>query len=230
MQSWLTKAVVCGVFLMAGSSAFASLNLDFNDGGSPTQAGFEGVTLAGATGLNGGAVGSSIGVSFTTDGGELDARNRSIVPGSLANLGRDFIFAVRGGTPPATYMDIVISGIDAGLYEFTGYFHDSDPASGASNALMDVLYSVDGGTTFFTGLDDFARSEGTDPVAAGSFQFAATGDDVVIRVNASVNGHLINGLQIAAVPEAGTLAIWSVLSLGGIAAVSWSRRASKAAA
>lgn len=227
MRSWLTKAIVGGMFLVAGSSAFASLNLDFNDGSSPTQTGFVGVTTAGAPAITGSGIGSSIGVSFASDG-DIDDRNRTTTPGSLTDLGRDFIFAVGGGTSPASYLDIIISGIDAGLYEFTGYFHDSQPS--ANNALIDVAYSVDGGATFTNGLVDFARSEGTAPVAFGSFQFAATGANVVFRVNSNVNGHLINGLQVAAVPEAGTLAIWSVLSLGGIAVVHWSRRGSKQAA
>lgn len=209
-------------FFALVTSASASLQVDFNTSGSPTQAGFTSVGTAGASGIGGTGIGTSIDVSLASDG-LIEDRLRSTTPGSLADLGVDFVFGNRAQN--ATYLDVIVAGIEAGLYSFEGFFHDSDPASGSENALVDVDY--DNGSGFQSGLDDFPRSDGNDSVASGSFEFTANGTDpVTFRVTSDKNGHLINGFAINVVPEAGAFVVWGVLMGGTFVFGRGSRRSS----
>lgn len=109
----------------------------------------------------------------------------------------------------------IISGLEAGDYSFTGYFHDSD----ASHGTADVNVSVDGGQNF-TDAMDVTYTTGMSPasIGTGSFTFTSDGmNDVVFHI--SVTGgdgtSVLNGFEIvtADVPEPSTIVLLCLGSL-----------------
>ena len=159
-------------------------------------------------------------VELTLTNATVDSRDRGAVDGAglaTSDLLRDFVFGQGTGGP----LEIVLSGLKAGTYTFTGYFHDSNVFQGVAN--VDV--SVDGGLNFADGVDT-VYSTGVEPttIGSGSFKFTSDGTaDVVFRVLADTtdggNGsHVINGLEITATPEPASLTLLGV-ALAGIALV-----------
>ncbi|TWT37123.1 hypothetical protein KOR34_20700 [Posidoniimonas corsicana] len=229
MNAFWTKSL-CGlaIVMLATPSSFAMLAVDFNktNTAANTQAGFVGVGVGGAT-VTGSSVGSSVNVSLATNpGGAIDDRDRDADNGTTSpsptNLSKDFVFGVRG--QGSNYLDVILSGVDAGTYTFTGYFHDSFPANDSvRDATMDVDFRE--GINSFTDAFTTARTDDSmSPIGEGSFTFTSTGGDLTFRIASDKNGHLINGFTLAAVPEAGAFLVWSVLS--GVAVVRHRRKRS----
>lgn len=195
------------VLLLAVSVSRAGFRVDFNDndGGviSRTQSGYVSVTETGADNVP-----SDIGIVDISLTGLASATNADRDRGALdtsqplSDLVRDLFYGqFNTGSNSAPSLDITLSGVDAGTYIFTGYFHDNS----ADQGMADVEISVDGGSNFSLGLNDVPYSTGTNPVAIGmgSFQFTANGvDDVVLSVIGSggqfepVRNHVINGFDI----------------------------------
>lgn len=214
-------AIAAALACMFTSAAQAGLMLDFDDNaaGIVTQSGYTSVTTAGGAILSDIGIGGSVSISFASDG-SIDDRKRGAMDGSqpLGDLGRDFIFGIGGAG--ATYLDVTISGIKAGTYVFTGYYHEIN--NGGGNATIDVDFDtgsglVDGATV--------ARTSGTNPaggLATGVFSFTSDGiNPLRVRTVSNVNGHLINGLDVAAaVPEPSTL----ILTTLGLLCLGMTRR------
>ena len=211
----LTSVVL---ILAAANVATADLSIDFNDndgGVSPTQSGFTSVTQTGATNIVSDV--GTIDISFSSFSiGDPD-RDRGALTGgpglSNSNLLRDFIFSQAG------QFDITVSGLLAGNYDFTGYFHDNNVDQGT----LDFFVNNGDGNGFVQVLNDVDYSGPTtspDPVGMGMFSFSADGtNDVIFRMDSSGVNDVINGFQIsaAAVPEPTSIAMWLVLgALGGI--------------
>lgn len=126
-----------------------------------------------------------------------------------SDLLRDFVFA--SGTP----LGVIISGLEAGDYSFTGFFHDSD----ASHGTADVNVSVDGGQNF-TDAMDVTYTTGMSPasIGTGSFTFTSDGmNDVVFQISATGGDgtSVLNGFEIvtADVPEPSTIVLLCLGSL-----------------
>ena len=180
------------------------LYVDFNDndnevsgdndaGVSYTQTGYLSVTQSGVT-------------SVATDVGTVDIsvgpfsanpdRDRGPVTTDpdKSDLLRDFVFN------QATNLDITVSNLDAGTYEFTGYFHDNVVDHGT----VDILYSTDGGSTFLSGAlnVDYSNGSSPDPFGFGSFYLQADGlNDVIFRITDAGSGaNVINGFDLVAIP------------------------------
>ncbi|MCO6044678.1 PEP-CTERM sorting domain-containing protein [Aeoliella sp. ICT_H6.2] len=227
--------------ILSGYAHAASLLVDVNDrnASSPTQAGYLALTQDGVTGIS--TDFGMLDLTLTgTVGAALDDRDRGALDASqpLSDLLRDFVFISQqldsSTGDPITgdgQIELTISGLDAGYYEFKGYFHDRsvDHVSG------DIAVSTDGGGTFDEEIDDGLYSYGNDPLEVGmaSFNFTATGTDpVVVRftgqeglffISGSQAGNfldqdsaLISGFEIHQVPEPSTVAL---LLLGGAAIV-----------
>ncbi|QNN21509.1 hypothetical protein HED60_04215 [Planctomycetales bacterium ZRK34] len=185
------------------------LFVDFNEGSSPTQAGYTSVTTAGATGLS--SPFGSIDIGLPSFGFDAD-RDRGALSSEQAqsDLLRDFIFS-----QTTTGLDITLSGVEAGVYEFTGYFHDNN----VDQNYADILISTDGGSTFVNGLLGVDYSVGTNPAAVGMgrFNFTANGaDDVVFRIVGHGGDHnnLINGFDLVAIPTPAALPAGLLLLTG----------------
>jgi hypothetical protein len=178
------------------------LFVDFNDndneqsgndaGISFTQAGYVSVTQAGASGIDS-QVGT-VDVSFNTLLGNPD-RDRGALTSSVveSDLLRDFLFN------QSSSLDITVSGLDAGIYEFTGYFHDKTVDQG----FADILFSTDGGSSFVNGVlgVDYSVGSSPDPFGMGRFTLVADGvNDVVFRIIGSGPNNLINGFDLVAIP------------------------------
>ncbi|TWT73769.1 hypothetical protein Pla123a_36630 [Posidoniimonas polymericola] len=221
------------VVMLVGSQASAMLKVDFNHGGSPTEAGYYGVGVGGATGLNGGAVGASIDLSLTAVGGTLDSRNRTFGP-IPEDLSRDFVFTTTGTSSAGDYLDILLKNVTAGTYTFTGFFHNSELASpvgayedaetnvsfanGASPAPGDFIFGASGVRTDYD----------EEPIGEASFNFVSTGEDLTFRIglaDSSKRAVLINGFTLAAVPEVGSFFVGSLLFGVGMARYRGKRRA-----
>lgn len=203
----------------------AMLRVDFNDNDavanppgapapSPTQSGWLGVTQTGATGVATSfgtldisvvpIVGSSSPVIDDRDRGQLSSGSHP-----LSNLLRDLLFIT--ANPSSTYgngtLDVVLSGLVAGQYTFTGYFHDNS----VNHYLVDLAVSTDGGSTYSLMVDDALASTTTNPttVGSGSFQFTADGTNTVrIRVigqgatsnPTTAEAAIINGFELDSIP------------------------------
>ncbi|WP_425401009.1 PEP-CTERM sorting domain-containing protein [Aeoliella sp.] len=173
-------------------------------------------------------------ISFTgVVGSVLDDRDRGALAATqpLSDLLRDFAFIsedLNAPIPADGVMDITIEGLDAGDYEFKGYFHDRsvDHVSG------DVAVSTDGGGTFAQVVDNGLYSFDTDPPVIGtaSFYFTSNGvDPVVVKLTGQegfffLSGTfrdqdtaLISGFEITQVPEPGTLALALLASAAFVA-------------
>lgn len=135
------------------------------------------------------------------------------------------------GTP--TYMTLTLGGLPAGVYDWTGFHHDTENV----HVNFSVELSTDGGTTF-TSLPDGYMSDGTDGgnpesaarvtnvaemVAAGSVydaQINANGSDVVLRyapysgaLSPAVHNQIwgINGFQLVDVTPAPATITWGAV-------------------
>ena len=189
----LSLSVSLVLLLLSATSYAAPIRFDANDNDavanppgnpppSPTQSGWIGLTQTGLTG-----VASDFGtldVSFVgiiadvngvndRDRGRLDSGNHP-----LSDLLRDLIFVSANSTTQGDgTMDLVVSGLAAGHYKSTGYFHDNS----VNHNLMDVAVSVDGGANFTLKIDDAATSTTTTPasVGTGTLYFTANGTDAV---------------------------------------------------
>lgn len=185
------------------------LFVDFNDndneqsgndaGVSYTQAGYVSVTQAGATGIVSqvGTVNVSTNASATIN----PDRDRGALSSAVteSDLLRDFLFN------QVSSLDITVSGLNAGVYEFTGYFHDRTVNQ---NASVDVLVSTDGGANFVNGVLGVVYSTGSnpDPFSTGSFDLTVNGgNDVVFRIVGSGANNLINGFDLIAIPTPNAL-------------------------
>lgn len=212
------------LILAAANVATADLSIDFNDNDdeqtppagsiSPTQAGFASVTQSGATGIVSDV--GTVDISFSSLVTGNPDRDRGPLTGGpglpLSDLLRDFIFSQAG------QFDITVSGLLAGNYDFTGYFHDNNVDQGT----LDFYVNNGDGNGFVQVLDDLAYSGLTtapDPVGMGMFSFTADGtNDVIFRMDSSGVNDVVNGFQIsaAAVPEPTSIAMWLVLGALGI--------------
>ncbi|MBI1368051.1 MAG: hypothetical protein GC162_05295 [Planctomycetes bacterium] len=175
-----------------------------NDAGiSFTQAGYISVTQNGATGIASAVtkLNTTTSISFNSisAGGNPD-RDRGALNSAQAqsSLLRDFIFN------QVSTFDITVTNIQAGDYEFTGYFHDNT----ANQGTVDVLVSTDGGSTFTNGVLGVAYSTGTNPAAVGMgrFYFHTDGtQNLVFRVDGSGTNNVINGFDLVLLPTPAAL-------------------------
>lgn len=186
-------AMAIAMFMLVGQSAHGVVAVDFdNAGGGPTQLGYAGLTTAGGTIASASGVSGTVTLSLSSDGA-VDSRDRGAMNAAqpLADLGRDFVFGNRG--QGANFLDVTIEDLAPGSYTFTTFHHDNN---GSSAFDIDVDVNTGGG---FADASTVSRSFGTNPaagVASESFNVDATGGDVTLRLVASTNGHLINGLTI----------------------------------
>ena len=181
------------LLLVAATTTAAPFLVDINErttvvsppggaGPSPTQSGWVGMTLTGATGVSSDF--GTLDISFVPIVGAslvLDDRDRGQLGGGaypLSDLLREVVYitgnpAIQGnGT-----FDVVVSGLNSGQYLFNGYFHDNS----VNHIAMDVELSVDSGGSFVQVVDDALASTGTNPVTVGHafFPFTANGSDTV---------------------------------------------------
>jgi hypothetical protein len=199
----------------------AGLLVDFNDNDSGpqlTQDGYAAVTQAGGTVPTAIGVGGAVTVTLPSGGlpNGMDDRDRGALTGgpglAQSDLLRDFVFTQAG------QLDITLSTLAAGIYEFTGYFHDNNVDQG----FADLLVDVGDGNGFDLKVDDLAYSTSSspDPVGSGRFRFAADGTSpVVIRMDSSGGQYsgandVINGFSVKLVPEPTTSIIWTLGLLG----------------
>ncbi|MGE0761393.1 MAG: PEP-CTERM sorting domain-containing protein [Pirellulaceae bacterium] len=121
-------------------------------------------------------------------------------------------------------LTVRLSNLTAGNYLFTGFHHD---AGGVSNALPFDIY-VNNGSGELLAVANVETSIGLSPasVSVSQFGFLATGGDIFIRLDGGGTGAnlinpVINGFQVASVPEPGSLVLLSVL---GVLAAAHRRR------
>ncbi len=146
-------------------------------------------TAPSATTISGIGLSVDISVSDSGSGTALRSVDRSdgLYTGTLDAL-TDNWWGARAGTigqPGGGQFSIIIDGSDlgAGTFEWTSWHFDHDNQTG----LMDIEYSVDGGSTFSTAFDDFDIVDGDVDLFAGApnpatFQFTSDGtNDVWIR-------------------------------------------------
>lgn len=198
--------------LIGASSSFAMLAVDFGTSTSPVESGFTGVSSVGPTGI-GSIGGSPVSLSITT--GTTPGTFGTGDKGGPDALNRDWIKSTTSSNSAGDFIDLVLSGVPAGSYTFTGFFHLTDPSTG-QYANAETLVALDGAPKL-----SVVRSEGTETPASGSFNFSTDGSgDLTFSVtlaDANKRPVLINGFTLAAVPEAGAFLVWSMLS--GVAVV-----------
>lgn len=160
--------------------------VDFASGGasSTVQAGYTGVDgqdAADGTPVSVGGIDVALASEGTeTNGTGIDHRDRGALAAgqALSDLSRDFAFAW------GEDLVLTLGNLPAGLYQWTGYFHDSDRDQGV--AVLTV--STDGGATTLDEPDPFSHSTTDDPerIETQRLRFYADGSaDVVIRISNS---------------------------------------------
>jgi len=156
------------------------------NGSPPVQADYVGVDGADAsdgTPVNVNGVDISLASLGTeTNGTGLNGRDRGALDSGqvLSDLARDFTFAW------GEQLELTLDGLEAGIWEWTGYFHDNDRDQGVAT----LSVSTDGGATFVYGPQATSHSTTTDParVETSRIRFLADGSSpVVIRID---NGDL----------------------------------------
>jgi len=175
---------------------------------SPVQASYVAVDAKAASDGSPVIVGG-VGISLASGGTEtgstgLSGRDRRALDASqpLSDLARDFAFAW------GEHLVLTLDGLGAGVYEWTGYFHDvSNDQDQAGQAELSV--SVDGGTTFPYGPESFLHSTGTNPleIATKSIAFTTNGaSPVVVKISnpdltAPRVRPILDGFRVAAMLE-----------------------------
>jgi PEP-CTERM motif len=171
--------------MAAASSVWGALYVDINDvsatGPAFTQTGFVEVTRTGTSGLLTDIGTLDIGFSPFV-GTTIDDRDRGALNASqpLGQLLRDVMF-LNATLPLQGTLDTTISGLNAGTYLFTGYYHDSN----VNHASGDIQISVDSGSTFPIEQQDALFSTTTNPTEIGRSSLAFTvsgGNSVVYRI------------------------------------------------
>lgn len=189
---------------------------DVNDGGSPTQSGFEGLSST-MTGTQNGvtltSTSSAPGFEFRDRGASGDLSGHP-----LAALLQDFGFENDGSTPRSITFDL--TGLEAAMdYELTVYSYDRTSNNGVTN---DWYEDSIGGTPLFTSTID-----SDNPDAAGfTLNLTSDGSGAIRFVGASDQLVIFNGLEVAqvlAIPEPASFAVWSMIGLGLIGC-GWYRR------
>jgi hypothetical protein len=222
--------VLLGIFAcQLTANAAISVNLGRTGATAPAESGFDDWKITD----------SSAGPFTTTIGGiDLTATNvganvRAIDRGgndtynlALPNLTRTW-WGIQAGATTDVQLLIQVDGIDlgAGSFEWTSWHVDHENQTGK----MLVEYSVDGGTTYSTAATAFDIVDKTTDAYAGApnsltFSFASNGSDNIIvrytKAATAVNTDqflVVNGFEIAAVPEpATTAAFMGLLALGAI--------------
>lgn len=205
------------VMVLMGTPAGAALLVDFGTDGSDVQDGYVRMGDAGGGNNNnrarsqafsgvdlGEGIVADVTISFTA----LDTRDRGSVNVEPAELLRDaYKEAVGGGVFTASAFTMTLAGLPAGTYDLTMWHHDSSDAGDT-----DVALFLDTGAGY--GDDAVATSivsngQDPDPIGTTSFQFTATGGDVLVdfrRGSGSGSEIFLNGLDLSFVPEPGSLA------------------------
>ncbi len=214
--------------LVATSSVQAAvLQVNLGPSGLPAEAGFTDWTTADnnaptATTISG--IGLSLTIQLADTGGLRSIDRTDSYNGILDNLTESWWGVRATSTGSGGQFTIIVNGADlgAGSFDWTSWHHDQDNQSG----VMDIEYSVNGGSTFSLGVDDLdIISFDTDanvgaPNPAG-FTFVSNGaDDIHIRfTNVASNNSgeafaLLNGFQIDEIPEPSSTALLGLGSLG----------------
>ena len=214
----LTALAACTA-LSTVSAAAATLQVDYDAVGGPTQADFTSwdPPHADNTGLNqtgsftySGATDGSVEVTLTSSSDTYE-RNFGAVSGGAfvgqSNLLKDIVFFNQGNSG-TNFIQVVLNDLKAGDYTFTGYHH----STGTLNSLATVNIFLNGADTG----DDATQTQGVAPASIGTsvvnFTVANDDDVVTIRYQDPSNRHFgLNGFEI--VPEPSSLAL---LVIGGL--------------
>ncbi len=220
--------LILAVLVLRADSAWANvLRFDVDAANAPadeTQAGFTRMT---DPAMNGNAANGTFAPTATVDGVTVTAtqvvgssrgfRDRGVggpvaPPGPFQNVLRDFIFSegVDGSE-----IEVTVSGLGAGVYQFNTYHHDWNVGGNAAN-VFDILVTDARGTDQLLIDDGTFVNAGTD--TGQEFIVASDGvNDIVLRVieDSATNRTRFNGLSIVAVPEPHSLAVWGLLGLAG---------------
>jgi len=181
------------------------LRIDFNDndnGPRAIQDGYTEITGSGGTVASGYAVGDALTIELTSG---LDDRDRGALTGgpgvAQSDLLRDFIFRNTG-----TGLGITLTTLEAGEYNFTGFFHDNSVQQGEGTLGVDT----GDGQGELLKVPGFTYSTGTAPSTIGtaSLSFVADGSSPVtiyLRDTAGTQPYCINGFILTKASSTGTL-------------------------
>lgn len=186
---------------LSASPAFAqSLSIDFNGQAGPTQSGFVGVNPSAAAVVGGVSVATGVTLELLP-GTSIDGRNRTTaLPGNpVESLVQDFAFST------ASEIDVRLSGVASGTYDFLGYFHDTT----VTQIDADISYSVDGGTTFVAaGTVNYTTGVVTIPATLSFRVIVPASAQLLVRVSNPFPGPgaptfrpVINGFVLTEVPR-----------------------------
>ncbi len=160
------------------------VDLSAVQGPAPVQAGYVGVDgLDAADGTP--VVVSGLDISLSSGGTEsggtgINGRDRGALAAgqALSDLARDFAFAW------GEDLLLTIGGLEAGIYEWTGYLHDIDRDQGVAT----ISLSTDGGSSYAYGPTPASHSTTDDPerIETHRIRFYTDGAaDVVVRISNS---------------------------------------------
>ena len=191
----IRAVVMSAVLVMVFSLCVkAQLKIDFNTETSATQNGFIGISIPDNGGIVSYEYGTNNILSIKLTDDVLDDRDRGALTGGpglvQSDLLRDFIFRHAGSG-----LGITLSILEAGVYTFTGFFHDNTVQQGTGKL------GVDTGNGEVLKVASFTYSTGTAPAVVGtaSFTFIADGTHpvtVYLRDLAGTSPYCINGFTL----------------------------------
>ncbi len=226
-------SLILSSLLMATAPA-ATLSVNLTRSGAPTETGFTNwesddgdlplnlVTTLGTDSITLSA--PSTGISNATTLRSIDRGGNDGYAGTLPSLTQTWWGQRASSTGAGGFITIDIAGLSAGSYSFTGWFLDHEDQTGG----MKIEFSDNDGVSFTDATSTFdleaVVADGATAPIVQNFNFTATGtSDVQIRftnvnvddpdgMNSSGAFALVNGFEIAVVPEPSSLALVGLAS------------------
>lgn len=209
-SSVVAAAVFVCLFAIPALTQAATLMVDINGGGGPTNSGWTAFSPVGPTTYTD-ALGAGMNVTVATSqvGAERNKNRGTTITGDFASLS-DMLKDFYGSRNVGDTVTLTLS-LAAGSYDFLSYHHDAENSSNTQNVTVGIVSNAN-----ITGVTNasssFTMQSGTSPTTANldtystKFTLVMPGDVSFTSSKTTGTGeHGFNGFVLSTVPEPSTL-------------------------